>query len=87
MKTDRHSLLFLKRARGLHGDLCFQLRRPNEHVCVPEFSSPETSWAIKGPAGVRSLKPARLWGQKINSLQSIGNGIFLKSDAGPGAIV
>lgn len=51
MKTDQRALPFLNRVYGLHGDFCFQLRCPNEHVLVLEFYSQETNRAIKGPAG------------------------------------
>lgn len=35
MKTDQPALLFLNHVCGIHGDFCFQLRCPNEHVLVP----------------------------------------------------
>ena len=52
MKTDQHALLLLTHVCCRHGDFCFQLRSPNEHVLVPRLHSQRiTHWVIDGPAG------------------------------------
>lgn len=51
MKTDQPALLFLNHVCGIHGDFCFQLRCPNEHVFVPVLYSQRTNRTINGPAG------------------------------------
>lgn len=70
MKTDQPALLFLNHVCGRHGDFCFQLRCPNEHVLVPMLYSQGTNWAINGPAGALVSRATNAyWVQKKNKRQ------------------
>jgi hypothetical protein len=70
MKTDQRALFFLNHVSGLHGEFCFQLRCPNEHVLVPEFYFKKQTWQLMALRGPNGLNPLCVLGQKSKFMKS-----------------